>query len=184
VARRQRRDLLLRAADALAEVEQPMAVAIPRFTPALDFVPIPGRMRLRVSNDQGFGMGAAQGFGEHRLRAAKWGVEDLYIQRDKDSTMRLSSTGDKAAHMSVSVRPQNVHELRHRWATPIMTIEVQVFRKWQSVLNYVYTPMLLMTLVSLTTILVGYGMDLVSAFGDRSSITLTLLLTVSQESTP
>jgi len=41
---------------------------------ALDFVPIPGRMRLRVSNDL---MGPSFGLGEHRLHAAKWGIEDL-----------------------------------------------------------------------------------------------------------
>jgi len=73
--------------------------------------------------------------------------------------MRWTSVedGGKDAVMSVHVRPQNVHELRHRWAAPLMTIEVIVHRKWQAVLSYVYLPMLLMTFVSLTTILVKHS---------------------------
>jgi hypothetical protein len=71
-----------------------------------------------------------------------------------------------------------VHELEHRWASPVMAVRVHVHRKSNYVLQYIYLPLFLMTFVSLNTILVGYGMELVSAFGDRCSITLTLLLTV------
>jgi hypothetical protein len=71
--------LLHQAQESLREINEPDAVAIPNFRPAIDFVPIPGRMRLRVSNDYGY-----PGVTEHRLRSLKWGIEDLYVQKSKD----------------------------------------------------------------------------------------------------
>jgi hypothetical protein len=141
-------------------------VSLPSFRPAIDFVPIPGRLRLRVSNDY-----VNTGVAEHRLRSYKWAIEDLYVQKSKGDTK-------SDAFMQINVRAESVHELQHRWATPVMAIRVHVHRKSTYVLQYIYLPLFLMTFVSLNTILVGYGMDLVSAFGDRCSITLTLLLTV------
>ena len=48
----------------------------------------------------------------------------------------------------------------------------------------VYLPLWLSGLISLTTIFVGYGDGLVSAFGDRASIAVTLMLTVVAWETP
>jgi hypothetical protein len=61
----------------MSEIKEPSKVAMPNFQPALDLVPIPGRMRLRVSNDYG----NHDGITEHRLRSQKWGIEDSYIQK-------------------------------------------------------------------------------------------------------
>jgi len=69
--------LLESAAKAMSEIKEPSKVAMPNFQPALDLVPIPGRMRLRVSNDYG----NHDGITEHRLRSQKWGIEDSYIQK-------------------------------------------------------------------------------------------------------
>jgi len=82
------------------------------------------------------------------------------------------------AFMKITVRCQDVTEHSHRWAKNSMSIKVHVQRKTQTVLTHVYQPLFLMTFVSITTILTGFGMDLQSSFGDRASITLTLLLTI------
>ena len=82
------------------------------------------------------------------------------------------------AFMKLSVGCQDVSEQSHRWTRNTMSIKIYVRRKTQTVFTYVYQPMFLMTFVSMTTILTGFGMDLQSSFGDRASITLTLLLTV------
>eukprot|EP00615_Pteridomonas_danica_P011835 CAMPEP_0114354972 /NCGR_PEP_ID=MMETSP0101-20121206/19864_1 /TAXON_ID=38822 ORGANISM="Pteridomonas danica, Strain PT" /NCGR_SAMPLE_ID=MMETSP0101 /ASSEMBLY_ACC=CAM_ASM_000211 /LENGTH=1110 /DNA_ID=CAMNT_0001496675 /DNA_START=73 /DNA_END=3402 /DNA_ORIENTATION=- len=159
-------ELLETAQKSLQEINENDSVAYPAFRPAIDFIPIPGRLRLRVSNDY-----VHSGVAEHRLRSYKWGIEDLYVQKSKKDKNHDS-------FMQINVRAESVHELTHRWASPLMSIRVHVHRKSNYVLQYIYLPLFLMTFVSLNTILVGYGMDLVSAFGDRCSITLTLLLTV------
>jgi hypothetical protein len=155
----------------------PQSVAWPQFKPTLDLVPIPGRMRLRVSND----MWKRQNLTEHHCRSEKWGIEDTYVQKIKFSKGQPAFDGvinSDEAFMSLNARVESVHELTHRWARPVLKIKVHVRRKTAYVINYVYLPLFFMTFISLTTILVGYGMELVSAFGDRCSITLTLLLTI------
>ena len=82
------------------------------------------------------------------------------------------------AFMKVSAGCQDVTEQSHRWTRNTMSIKIFVRRKTQTVFTYIYQPMFLMSFVSMTTILTGFGMDLQSSFGDRASITLTLLLTV------
>jgi hypothetical protein len=82
---RRNRDLFAESAEAVLEsaalamrgIKESSKVAMPDFRPALDLVPIPGRMRLRVSNDYG----NHDGLAEHCLRSQKWGIEDLYIQK-------------------------------------------------------------------------------------------------------
>ena len=69
--------ILESAAKAMSEIKEPSKVVWPNFQPALDLVPIPGRMRLRVSNDNG----NHDGITDHRLRYQKWGIDELYIQK-------------------------------------------------------------------------------------------------------
>lgn len=70
------------------------------------------------------------------------------------------------------------------WFSFSILVQVHVKRLSANVIWSVYLPLWLSGLISLTTIFVGYGDGLVSAFGDRASIAVTLMLTVVAWETP
>ena len=79
------------------------------YTTNQDFVPIPGRMRLRVSNNH-----ESNDQLQHRIRPERWGIADTYDQKNQNSSVFLQ----------IDVRPENVHEMKQPWASTLCTIRV------------------------------------------------------------
>lgn len=166
-------ELLSAARQALQELGEVTEVKSPRFSPSLVLVPVPGRMRLRVSNDHD---GTHRSAFEHKMQMQKWGVEGLYQRKSEDE--------NQCATMQLNVRTQTIQELTHRWAKTILDIKIRVPRNSSYAIQFIYLPFFLMTFVAQTTILVGYGSGGQSSYNNRCGITLTLLLTIMVTSVP